>query len=87
MFLRFDFRSRIGTEKRPCSLEEFWLKAESAMLISSDFFLDNVHRPVRNRDFWRGLQPLRPLAIDRDKALANAVLMKSVAAGQKGQSD
>jgi len=54
------------------------------MLISSAFGFENVHRPVRNRNLWRGLQPLRPLVIDRDKALVNAVSMKAVAAEQKG---
>jgi hypothetical protein len=54
------------------------------MLISSAFVLDGVHRPVRNRNLWCGLQPLKPLVIDRDKALVNTVSMKAVAAEQKG---
>jgi hypothetical protein len=54
------------------------------MLISSALGLENVHRPVRNRNLWRGLQPLKPLAIDRDKALVNTVSMKAIAAEQKG---
>jgi hypothetical protein len=33
---------------------------------------------------WLGLQPLKPLVIDRDKALVNTVSMKAVAAEQKG---
>lgn len=70
--------------KRPCSREEFWLHAESPMLISSAFGLENVHRPVRNRNLRRGLQPLKPLVIDRDKALVNTVSMKAVAAERKG---
>jgi len=61
-----------------------WLHAESPILISNDFGLENVHRPVRNRNLWRGLQPLKPLVIDRDKALVNTVSMKAVAAEQKG---
>jgi hypothetical protein len=54
------------------------------MLISSTFGLENVHRPIRNRNLGRGLQPLKPLVIDRDKALVNTVSMKAVAAEQKG---
>jgi hypothetical protein len=33
---------------------------------------------------WRELRPLKPLVIDRDKALVNTVSMKAVAAEQKG---
>jgi hypothetical protein len=77
----------IRPQKRRCSLEEFWLHAESAMLISNAFGLDNVHRPVRNRDLWRGLQPLRPFVVDRDKALINAVSMRVVAEKRKGSLD
>ena len=79
-----DADNGIGLDERPYSLEDFWLHAESAMLISNAFVLENVHRPVRNRDLWRGLQPLKPLVIDRDKALVNTVSMKAVAAEQKG---
>jgi len=61
-----------------------WLQAESPILISNAFGLENVHRPVHNRNLWRGLQPLKPLVIDRDKALVNTVSMKAVAAEQKG---
>ena len=48
------------------------------------FGLENVHRPVRNRNLWRGLQPLKPLVIDRDKALVNTVSMKVIAEERKG---
>jgi hypothetical protein len=48
------------------------------------FVLDNVHRPDRNRNLWCQLQPLKPLVIDRDKALVNAVSMKAVAEERKG---
>jgi hypothetical protein len=54
------------------------------MLISSAFGLENVHRPVRNRNLWCELQPLKPLVIDLDKALVNTVSMKAVAAERKG---
>ena len=54
------------------------------MLIPSAFSLENVHRPVRNRNLWRELQPLKPLVIDRDKALVNTVSMKAVAEELKG---
>jgi hypothetical protein len=54
------------------------------MLISIAFGLENVHRPVHDQHLWRGLQPLKPLVIDRDKALVNTVSMKAVAAEQKG---
>ena len=54
------------------------------MLNSSAFGLESVHLPVRNRSLWRGLQPLKPLVIDRDKALVNPVSMKAVAAEWKG---
>jgi hypothetical protein len=54
------------------------------MLIASAFVLENVHRPVRNRNFWHGLQLLRQLVIDYDKALVNAVSMKAVAEERKG---
>jgi len=64
-----------------------WLQAESPILISNAFGLENVHRPVRNRNLWRGLQPLKPLVIDRDKALVNTVSMKAVAAEQNGELD
>jgi hypothetical protein len=57
------------------------------MLISSVFGLENVHRPVRNRNFWCVLQPLKPWVIDRDKALVNTVSMKAVAAERKGSLD
>ena len=57
------------------------------MLISSAFGLENVHRPVHDQNLWRGLQPLKPLAIDRDKALVNTVSMKAVAAERKGSLD
>ena len=57
------------------------------MLISSAFGLENVHRPVRNRNLSRGLQPLKPLVIDRNKALVNTVSTKAVAAEQKGWLD
>jgi len=53
------------------------------MLISSALGLENVHRPVRNRNFWRGLQSLRQEVIDRDMALVNAVSMKTVAGERK----
>jgi hypothetical protein len=53
------------------------------MLISSAFGLENVHRLVRDQNLWRGLQPLKPLVIDRDKALVNTVSMKAVAAEGK----
>jgi len=49
------------------------------MLSTRAFGLENVHRPVRNRSLWCGLQPLKPLVIDRDKALVNTVSMKAVA--------
>jgi hypothetical protein len=54
------------------------------MLISSALGVEDVHRPVRNRNLWRGLQPLKPLVIDRDKTLVNTVSMKAVAANRKG---
>jgi len=57
------------------------------MLISAAFGLENVHRPVRNWNLWRGLQPLKPLVIDRNKALVNTVSTKAVAAEQKGWLD
>jgi hypothetical protein len=57
------------------------------MLISSTFGLENVHRPIRNRNLWRGLQPLRAFVIDRDKALVNTISMKAVAAERKDQLD
>ena len=76
--------SGICPSKRQCSWEEFWLHAESPMLISSALGVEDVHRPVRNRNLWRGLQPLKPLVIDRDKTLVNTVSMKAVAAERKG---
>ena len=54
------------------------------MLSTRAFGLENVHRPVRNRNLWRGLQPLKPFVIDRDKALVNTVSMEAVAAERKG---
>jgi hypothetical protein len=54
------------------------------MLISSAFGLENVHQPVHEQNLWRGLQPLDPLVIDRDKALVNTVSIKAVAAERKG---
>ena len=57
------------------------------MLISSAFGLENVHQPVHEQNLWRGLQPLDPLVIDRDKALVNTVSMKAVAAERKGSLD
>jgi hypothetical protein len=54
------------------------------MLISSAFCLEYVHRLVRNRNLWRGLQTLKPLVIDLDKALVNTASMKAVAADRKG---
>ena len=55
------------------------------MLMSmSAFGLENVYRPVRNRNSWRGLQPLKGSVVDRDKALVNAVTMKAVAEERKG---
>ena len=74
----------IGNGRRRCSREEFWLRTESPMLISNAFGFENVHRPVRNRNLWRGLQPLKPFVIDRDKALVNTVSMEAVAAERKG---
>jgi hypothetical protein len=53
------------------------------MLISSAFGLEHVHRPVRNRNLWRGLQPLNPLVIDCDKTLVNTVSIKAVAEERK----
>jgi hypothetical protein len=82
-----DADNGIGLDERPYSLEDFWLHAESAMLISNAFVLENVHRPVRNRDLWRGLQPLRPFVVDRDKALINAVSMRAAAEKRKGSLD
>jgi hypothetical protein len=76
-------QTRAGHRKRRCSREEFWLHADSPMLISSAFGLENVHRPVRNRNLWCELQPLKPLVIDRDKALVNTVSMEAVAAERK----
>ena len=54
------------------------------MLISNAFGFENVHRPVRNRNSWRGLQPLKGSEIDRDKALVNTVSIKAVAEKRKG---
>ena len=54
------------------------------MLISSAFGLENVHQPVHEQNLWRGLQPLKPFVIDRDKALVNTVSMEAVAAERKG---
>jgi hypothetical protein len=54
------------------------------MLISSAFGFEYVHRPVRNRNSWRGLQPLKGSVIDRDKALVNTVSIKAVAEERKG---
>jgi hypothetical protein len=54
------------------------------MLISSAVGLENVHRPVRKRNLWRELQHLKPLAIDRNKALVNTVSMKAIAEERKG---
>lgn len=78
---------QIRNAKRLCSLEGFWPHAESAMLISITFALDNVHRPVRDRDLWCGLRPLRAFVIDRDKALVNAVSMRVVAEKREGSPD
>jgi hypothetical protein len=77
-------KKQINPEKRPCGREEFWLHADSPMFISSAFGLESVHRPVRNRNLRPGLQPLKPLVIDRDRALVNTVSMKAVAAERKG---
>jgi hypothetical protein len=55
------------------------------MLISSAFGLEIVNRSVRNRRFWRGLQPPRQWMIDRDIALVSAVSMKAVTAEQKSK--
>jgi hypothetical protein len=54
------------------------------MLSTRAFGRENVHRPVRNRNLWRGLQPLKPFVIDRDKAPVNTVSIKAVAAERKG---
>jgi hypothetical protein len=57
------------------------------MLVLSAFGIENVHRTVRNRNLWRGLQTFRPLAVDHDKDLVNTVSMKAVATERKGWLD
>ena len=82
--IHHDASERVSKEKRRYSQEEFWPHAESPMLISSTFGFENVHRPFRDRNLWPGLQPLKPLVVDRDKALVNTVSMEAVAAERKG---
>ena len=57
------------------------------MLISSAFGLENVHRPIRNRNSWCGLQPLKQEVIDPVNALINAVSTKAVVEERKAWLD
>ena len=57
------------------------------MLISNSFGLENLYRPLRNRNSWRVIRPLRQQVIDCDKALVNTVSMKAVAEERQGERD
>jgi hypothetical protein len=54
------------------------------MIISRAIGLENLDLSVRNRRFWRRIQHPKQWKIGRDKALANAVSIRTVAEERKG---